>query len=63
MQEIWKTTQESTRQAAGPLAAAAAWNMGEWASMEEYQYSIPLSIFPPLSLPPPFFDWSGILEP
>eukprot|EP00026_Physarum_polycephalum_P000091 Phypoly_transcript_00091.p1 GENE.Phypoly_transcript_00091~~Phypoly_transcript_00091.p1 ORF type:complete len:2307 (+),score=451.47 Phypoly_transcript_00091:133-7053(+) len=34
--EIWKTNQESTRHAAAPLAAAAAWNMGEWSSMEEY---------------------------
>jgi serine/threonine-protein kinase mTOR len=34
--EIWKKSQDTTRALTAPLAAAAAWNLGEWNAMEEY---------------------------
>lgn len=34
--DIWKNNQDNTRLITAPLAAAAAWNLGEWPTMEEY---------------------------
>jgi FKBP12-rapamycin complex-associated protein len=34
--EIWKGSQDNSRTVTAPLAAAAAFNLGEWSTMEEY---------------------------